>query len=173
MRPSTRSQLSACTRVTALALAAVTACAAAAGSSHSHRTLLLCCVTLQDASVLLDAWQRLLLDPATTLAAGGSLRGQLLSRVSCLIDDVVAGKATAAGRDGTAVLVAALRLLQLNPNINRWVVAGRNGWGHTAWFSCVVARPLKQCPGQPEHTVHANLLPAGCCQGCWHRCPAP
>lgn len=75
----------------------------------------------QDASVLLDAWQRLLLDPSTTLPAGSSLRGQLLTLVSGLIEDVAAGKPTAAGRDGTAVLVAALRLLDLNPDISRWV----------------------------------------------------
>lgn len=69
--------------------------------------------------MLLGAWQRVLLDPSTTLAAGSCLRGQLLSLVSCLVEDVVAAKDTAAGRDGTAVLVAALRLLELNPNIHR------------------------------------------------------
>jgi hypothetical protein len=74
---------------------------------------------LQDASVLLDAWQRVLLDPSTTLAAGSCLRGQLLSLVSSLVEDVVAAKDTAAGRDKAAVLVAALRLMELNPNIHR------------------------------------------------------
>jgi hypothetical protein len=75
---------------------------------------------LQDASVVLDAWQRLLLDPSTTLAAGSCLRGHLLRLVSVLVEDVAAGKATAAGADGTAVLTAVLRLLELNPNISRW-----------------------------------------------------
>lgn len=116
------------------------ACSAAASSfcwwKRQHcqcRRLLPCCssvsslwrsttlsLLLQDASVVLEAWQRLLLDPSTTLAAGSCLRGHLLSLVSILVEDVAAGKATAAGTDGTAVLTAVLRLLELNPNISRW-----------------------------------------------------
>lgn len=76
--------------------------------------------------MLLSAWQQLLLEPSTTLPAAGCLRGQLLSMVSCLIEDVLAGKTAAAaagggdgGDVGVAALTAVLRLLQLNPNIVR------------------------------------------------------
>ena len=54
------------------------------------------------------------------MAAGGCLRGQLLSLVSTLVEDLAAGKAAAAAADGgIAVLTAVLRLLELNPNIAR------------------------------------------------------
>lgn len=76
------------------------------------------CVS-QDASKLLEAWQKLLLDPSTTIPAAGCLRGQLLSLVSALVDNVVAANKTAAASNGIAALTAVLRLLELNPNIAR------------------------------------------------------
>lgn len=87
--------------------------------------------------MVLEAWQQLLLDPRTTLAAGGALRGQLLSLASALVDEVVGAAGSAAGAaaakgntqtaadggktssKGIAVLTALLRLLELNPNISR------------------------------------------------------
>lgn len=88
---------------------------------------------------MLAAWQQLLLAPRTTLPAAGCLRGQLLSLVAAMIEEVVAAAAAAgsrhkppsAGGDGhekpLAVLIAVLRLLELNPNIARCVCVCDSG----------------------------------------------
>jgi hypothetical protein len=64
-------------------------------------------------------WQRLLVHPATTLAAASSLRGKLLGMLSLLVDAVESGRAAELGVTATAAATAALRLLEFNPNINR------------------------------------------------------
>lgn len=73
----------------------------------------------QDHAQVLDTWQRLLVHPATTLAAASSLRGRLLGMLSLLVDAVQSGKASGMGVGDTAAATAALRLLEFNPNISR------------------------------------------------------
>jgi hypothetical protein len=73
----------------------------------------------QDHAQVLEMWHQLLVHPATTLAAGISLRGRLLSMLSLLVDSVESGKAAAIGVTPTAAATAALRLLEFNPNVNR------------------------------------------------------
>jgi hypothetical protein len=74
---------------------------------------------VQDHAQVLEVWQRLLEHPVTTLAAS-SLRGQLLSMLSMLVDAVASGKAAELGITATAAATAVLRLVEFNPNINRW-----------------------------------------------------
>jgi hypothetical protein len=79
---------------------------------------------MQDHAQVVEVWQRLLAHPATTLAAASSLRGKLLSMLSLLVDAVASGRAAELGITPTAAATAALRLLEFNPNINRWEAPG-------------------------------------------------
>lgn len=73
----------------------------------------------QHGEQLLQTWQKLLVQPSTTLPAGGCLRGLLTRVAGTLVDAVVAGRLPQ--QDTYAVGVALMRLLELSSGLKMWV----------------------------------------------------
>lgn len=74
---------------------------------------------------LLRLWQRLLLRPDVSLAAGGTLRGLLLLRVAhTLMDALQSSSLSVAQLDVVAATTALLQLLEVSDSIGRCAPSG-------------------------------------------------